>query len=104
MSQTGLIENTVFLELLRRGYRVSVGKLGAMDTGFLAEKDGAGLCVMVSQSAGSPEARDRELMPLRVMPGSFEKIVLSMDRTPGTDSDGIRTLSLTGWLPEKCDS
>ena len=104
MSQTGLIENTVFLELLRRGYRVSIGKLGTMDTGFLAEKDGAGLCVMVSQSAGSPEARDRELMPLRVMPGSFEKIVLSMDRTPGTDSDGIRTLSLTGWLPEKCDS
>lgn len=93
-----LLENTVFLELLRRGYRVSIGKLGAMDAGFLAEKDGAKLCVKAVRSMGSPEATERELRPLLMMPGCCEKIVLSMERSPAACSGGIRIRNLIDWL------
>ena len=93
-----LIENTVFLELLRRGYRVSIGKLGAADAGFLAEKDGSRLCVRTAWSMATPQLSEKELRPLRMMPGSCERIVLSMDGSIAAGSGGIRILNLTDWL------
>ena len=92
-----LIENTVFLELLRRGYRVSIGKLGAVDAGFLAEKDGVRFCVRAALGMASPELCEKELRPLRMVPGSCERIVLSMDGSLAAGSGGLRILSLTGW-------
>lgn len=93
-----IIENIVFLELLRRDYRVYIGKVGETKVDFVAEKPNDKLYIQVTESMLSPEARDRELHPLRMIPDNYEKIVLSMDRNYITSYDGIKSLNLIDWL------
>ena len=93
-----ILENIVFLELLRRDYRVSVGKVGEAEVDFVAEKPNDKLYIQVTESMQSPETRERELKPLRRIPDNYEKIVLSMDRSYITSYNGIRSLNLIEWL------
>ncbi len=93
-----IIENIVFLELIRRDYRVYIGKLGETEIDFVAEKPNDKLYIQVTESMLSPETRERELRPLRMIPDNYEKIVLSMDRDCITSYDGIKSLYLIDWL------
>lgn len=93
-----IIENIVFLELLRRGYRVYIGKIGETEVDFVAEKPNDKLYVQVTESMQSPETRERELRPLRMIQDNYEKIVLSMDRDFIQSYDGIKSLNLIDWL------
>ena len=93
-----IIENIVFLELIRRDYRVSIGKVGETEVDFVAEKPNDKLYIQVTESMLSPEARERELRPLRLIPDNYEKIVLSMDRSYINSYDGIKSLYLIDWL------
>ena len=93
-----IIENIVFLELLRRDYRVFIGKVGETEIDFIAEKPDDKVYIQVTENMQSPEARERELRPLRRIPDNYEKIVLSMDRSFIRSYDGIKTLNLIDWL------
>lgn len=93
-----ILENIVFLELIRRDYRVSIGKVGNTEVDFVAEKPNDKLYIQVTESMQSPETRERELRPLRMIPDNYEKIVLSMDRSYINSYDGIRSLYLIDWL------
>lgn len=93
-----IIENIVFLELIRRDYRVYIGKVGETEIDFVAEKPDDKLYVQVTESMQSPETRERELRPLRMIPDNYEKIVLSMDRNYIKSYDGIKSLYLIDWL------
>ncbi len=93
-----ILENIVFLELLRREYRVYVGKIGGAEIDFVAEKPKDKLYIQVTESMLSPETRERELKPLRMIPDNYEKIILSMDRSYIDSYDGIRSLYLIDWL------
>ena len=93
-----ILENVVFLELLRRDYRVSVGKVGEREVDFLAEKPGDKLYIQVTESLSSEEVRERELRLLLQIPDNYEKIILSMDRSFIQSYDGIKTLNLMDWL------
>lgn len=93
-----IIENIVFLELLRRDYRVYIGKVGEMKVDFVAEKPNDKIYIQVTESMQSPETRERELRPLRMIPDNYEKIVLSMDRNYINSYDGIKSLNLIDWL------
>ena len=93
-----IIENIVFLELLRRDYRVYIGKVGETEVDFVAEKPNDKLYIQVTESMLAPETRERELRPLRLIPDNYEKIVLSMDRNYITSYDGIKSLNLIDWL------
>lgn len=93
-----IIENIVFLELIRRDYRVYIGKVGETEIDFVAEKPDDKLYIQVTESMQSPETRDRELKPLRMIPDNYEKIVLSMDRNYINSYDGIKSLNLIDWL------
>lgn len=93
-----IIENIVFLELLRRDYRVYIGKVGETEVDFVAEKPNDKLYIQVTESMQSPETRERELRPLRMIQDNYEKIVLSMDRDFITSYDGIKSLNLIDWL------
>ena len=84
-----IIENIVFLELIRREYRVSIGKIGETEIDFVAEKPSDKLYIQVTESMQLPETRERELRPLRMIPDNYEKIVLSMDRNYINSYDGI---------------
>lgn len=93
-----IIENIVFLELIRRDYRVYIGKVGETEVDFVAEKPNDKLYIQVTESMQSPETRDRELRPLRMIPDNYEKIVLSMDRNYINSYNGIKSLYLIDWL------
>lgn len=93
-----IIENIVFLELLRRDYRVYIGKVGETEVDFVAEKPNDKLYIQVTESMQSPETRERELRPLRMISDNYEKVVLSMDRDYINSYDGIKSLNLIDWL------
>lgn len=93
-----IIENIVFLELLRRDYRVYIGKVGETEVDFVAEKPNDKLYIQVTESMQSPETRERELRPLCMIQDNYEKIVLSMDRNFITSYEGIKSLNLIDWL------
>ena len=92
------LENVVYLELLRRGYRVWVGKLGATEVDFVAERQGLYAYYQVTADMTAQETFEREMHPLRLIRDNYEKVVLTADRlTPG-NYDGIRVKNLVDWL------
>lgn len=93
-----IIENIVFLELLRRDYRVYIGKVGETEVDFIAEKPDDKVYIQVTESMQSQETRERELRPLRLIPDNYEKTVLSMDRSFIHSYDGIKVENLIDWL------
>lgn len=97
-----IIENIVFLELLRRDYRVYIGKVGETEVDFVAEKPNDKLYIQVTESMQLPETRERELRPLRMIPDNYEKIVLSMDKSYINSYEGIKSINLIDWLLGKC--
>lgn len=93
-----IIENVVFLELIRRDYRVYIGKVGNAEVDFVAEKPNEKIYVQVTESMQSPETRERELKPLRAIKDNYEKIVISMDHDYINSYEGIKAINLTDWL------
>lgn len=93
-----ILENVVFLELIRRDFHVYVGKVGELETNFVAEKPNEKLYIQVTESMQSPETRARELRPLQTINDNYEKIVLSMDRNYINSYEGIKSLNLIDWL------
>lgn len=93
-----ILENIVFLELLRRDYRVYIGKVGETEVDFVAEKPNDKLYIQVTESMQSAETLERELKPLRMISDNYEKIILSMDRSYIKSYDGIKSLYLIDWL------
>ena len=93
-----ILENVVYLELLRRDYRVHIGKIGDTEVDFVAEKPSEKLYVQVTDTMLAESVRDRELRPLRSIPDNYEKIVLSMDKSYITSYEGIRALNIIDFL------
>ncbi|MDR3313649.1 MAG: ATP-binding protein [Oscillospiraceae bacterium] len=93
-----VLENLVYFELLRRGFDVKIGSIGGLEVDFIAQKPEKTLYVQVTATMLSEETQVRELRPLRAIPDYHEKLVLSMDRTPLNDFDGIRNVNLVDFL------
>ena len=92
------LECVVFFELLRRGFEVSIGKLGTLEVDFVATKPDKIVYYQVTASMLDEAVQKRELESLRGIPDNYEKVVLSMDRTPVTDFAGIRNVNLLDFL------
>ena len=93
-----IIENIVFLELLRRDYRVYIGKIGETEVDFIAEKPDEKLYIQVAETLASSQTLERELRPLQMIQDNYEKLILSMDQSPINSYDGIRSLNIIDWL------
>lgn len=93
------IENVVYMELLRRGYQVSVGTLPSGEVDFVATRLAERLYIQVCESLVDDETFARELTPLEAIGDSHAKLLLTRDslRT-GTTPSGVRIELLTGWL------
>jgi uncharacterized protein len=92
------LENLVFLELKRRGNKVSVGKVGEHEVDFVAEKEGEIAYLQVAWILSDPSTRDREVRPLRAIADHHAKAVLTLDPLPVDFPDGIRHLELKRFL------
>lgn len=95
-----ILENIVYLELLRRGYDLAVGKVDNAEVDFIATKYNKKLYIQVTESLQGEEVRKRELVPLEKIRDNYEKIVLSMDIYSGTTYNGIKALNIINWLLE----
>ena len=95
------LENIVFFELLRRGFKVNVGKNGDAEVDFVAQKQGVLHYYQVTADMTNEDTFDREIRPLQSIKDNYEKMILTMDHmTPG-DYEGIKVVHLPRWLLEK---
>lgn len=94
------LENLVYFELLRRGYKVTTGKAGNAEVDFVAQKQGAYQYFQVTADMTAQETFEREIRPLEKIRDNYEKVILTMDRlTPG-NYNGIQVWYLVDWLME----
>lgn len=95
------LENIVFLELIRRGYKVNVGKVGATEVDFVAQKDGKVHYFQVTASLADEKTFEREITPLRNISDNYPKTILTLDRFTLGDYEGIEVVNAVDWLLEK---
>lgn len=95
-----LLENIVYLELLRRGYKVNIGKTGDYEVDFVAENPNQITYYQVAKSLDNEDVKFREIRSLESIPDNYEKIILTMDKTINKDYNGIKIINLIDWLLE----
>ena len=94
------LENIVYLELLRRGYRVTVGKAGNTEVDFVAEKQGTYTYFQVTADMTAKETFDREMKPFENIRDNYEKIIFTADRLSIVNYNVIKVENLIDWLLE----
>lgn len=93
-----LLENVVYLELLRRGYSVNIGKSGDFQVDFVAENPNDIKYYQVAQTLANEEVKEREIRSLESISDNYEKIILTMDKTINKDYNGIKVMNIIDWL------
>lgn len=103
VSDTGrILENIVYFELLRRGYKVYIGKIEDKEIDFIAIKGDDKIYYQVSEMITNEATRERELEALRVIGDSYPKVILTADvLQTGTLDDGIKIINVIDWLLEE---
>lgn len=96
------LENIVYLELRRRGYQVSIGKLADKEIDFVAASQEGLTYYQVSASILDENTRKRELAPLQAIQDNYPKVLLSLDEI-GAERNykGIQQKNLLQWLVAK---
>ena len=95
-----ILENVVYLELLRRGFDVYIGKIGNMEVDFIAVKANKKIYYQVSASILDEKTKNRELRSLMSIPDQYDKILLTMDRPYVEDFEGIKWVNIIDFLLE----
>lgn len=97
---SGILENVVYLELLRRGYSVKIGKQGAAEVDFVADKGNDRLYVQVCYVL-TDENTNREFAPLEAIADNYEKVVISTDSLMNFNRGGIKQKNILDFLLEE---
>lgn len=92
------VENIVYFELLRRGYKVNIGKYGDTEVDFVAQKQGVLTYFQVTADMTAQETFEREMRPLRNIRDNYRKIVLTLDHFTVGDYEGIQVVNVIDWL------
>lgn len=95
-----VLENVVYLELIRRGYSVYVGKVGDTEVDFVAMNQEGNLYLQVAASVRDEATLTRELRPLQQIRDSYPKMILTLDQDPESDYHGIIRRNALEWLLE----
>lgn len=97
-SAAAMLENIIYLELLRRGYEVYVGKLDNAEIDFIAVKQENKLYIQVTQEIGYSETEKREYGRLLDIRDNYPKYVLRTDAFAGGNYEGIKTMHVADFL------
>ena len=92
------LENIVFLELLRRNYKVNIGKTANGEIDFVAQKEGVFTYYQVTADMTDNKTFERKITPLRELKDNYEKIILTLDRFTVGNYDGIKVMNVLDWL------
>ena len=93
-----ILENVVYLELLRRGYDVYVGKINSFEVDFVAQNSKGTWYYQVALSVRDEKTLERELRPLMAIRDHYPKMILTLDDDPEAQYDGIRRINARDWL------
>ncbi|MEX1193391.1 MAG: ATP-binding protein [Brumimicrobium sp.] len=95
-----ILENIIYLELLRRGYQVFVGVIDNLEVDFLAISSGdERLYIQVAYSTENEDTLKRELRPLERIKDNYPKLLLTMDQVlPEQNFGGILKTNALNWL------
>ena len=93
-----VLENIVYLELLRRGYKVNIGKTNDYEVDFVAENPNVIKYYQVTQTLKDENVKQRELRSLECINDNYEKIILTMDKSINNDYNGIKVINIIDWL------
>lgn len=95
-----VLENVVYLELLRRGYDVAIGKIDRFEVDFIATKADEKLYIQVTESMRDEMVRERELRPLQKIQDNYKKLVLTLEPEIEREFGGIQVVNVVDWLIE----
>ena len=94
---TRVIENIVYMELLRRGYEITIGKVSNLEVDFVCKKQNKPIYIQVSYLLASEETIEREFKPLKNISDNYPKYVITMDDVD-MSHEGIEHLNLVDFL------
>lgn len=93
-----ILENIVYLELLRRGYKVYVGKVDDLEIDFVAENRDGLKYYQVALTVREPKVLERELKSLQKTNDHYPKYLITFDMDMEADYEGIRKINVVDWL------
>ncbi len=93
-----ILENVVYLELIRRGFDVYVGKIDSFEVDFVAQNSRGIQYFQVALSVRDEKTLERELRPLMAIRDHYPKMILTLDDDPEAQYDGIRRVNARDWL------
>lgn len=101
-----ILENIVYLELLRRGYDVFVGKVDDYEVDFVAINNDGKIYIQVAETLkgtdnNSNKILERELKSLKKISDNYEKLILTADKIPLANEEGIKIRNVLEWLLDK---
>ena len=97
-SVAAMLENVVYLELLRRGYTVNIGKTSGGEIDFVAVRQGEKLYIQVAREISGDATAEREYSRLREIRDNYPKYVLTTDDYAGGNYEGIKTMHVADFL------
>ena len=92
-----ILENIVYLELLRRGYNVCIGKVGELEVDFVAERNGETEYYQVATTVMGDDTFDREITPLKRIRDNYPKYIITMDELQ-MNEEGIKIINVIDFL------
>jgi len=93
-----ILENIIYLELIRRGYDVYVGQVGDLEVDFVAMNSESTIYYQVAATVREELTLKRELAPLQKINDHYPKFILTLDDDPEADYDGIRRINALSFL------
>ena len=93
-----ILENVVYLELLRRGYQVYIGKVDELEVDFVAMDQSGTTYFQIAATVREKTTLERELTPLLKISDHYPKYILTLDEDPDADYEGIRKIRALDWL------
>lgn len=93
-----VLENVVFLELKRRGYKINIGKLRNKEIDFVVQKNGVFEYYQVSLNMSNETTFEREITPLKGIKDNYRKTILTLDKFSTGNYEGIEVVNVIDWL------
>jgi len=97
------LEGLVYFELLRRFRNVRIGKVGNLEVDFITESDAGRAYYQVAASIMERNTLNRELASLKAIPDDYPKYLITADRLPKPDFDGIKQINIVDFLGRKAE-
>lgn len=98
-----VLENVVYLELIRRGYDVYIGKVDDAEVDFVIKDEQGTKYIQVAASVRDDSTLTRELRPLQKIQDHYPKCIMTLDRDPIADYEGIKRINALDYLLHKIE-